>query len=466
MPLFKHQGAAKKPHPFTDEQIQAKVYELRRSRGNWGRSSEDDWKHAIDLLKQEYTWQQIQQRFNRFIRVRYVATFQGYWFFSQAIKVGIPIFGALTIIAAAIGFYVTNQNSQAERLPDTERLMTDRLGNVVKQLESEEIAVRVEAIYALERIAKNSPEDHWLAIEALTAYVRKQSPLLKGRKPKNSKNQPHSLNVSKLPADIQLALTVIGRRDSFKDSEIKSLNLSAINISRANLAEANFLDAILIETDLREANLFKADLFKADLGEANLSEANLREANLSEANLFKANLFKAGLRKADLSQAHLDRAFLSGSDLSEVLLSEAYLNRANFSEANLSGANLSEAYLNRANLNRANLRKANLSEAFLRAANIKGANLTRANLSGANLNGADLTFADLTLTDFYQADLSFTNLKGSLLRGANLSFANLRNSQNVTDHQLQLANLCKTKLPESSLLNPDRNCKKLGVNAP
>ncbi len=38
------------------------------------------------------------------------------------------------------------------------------------------LEVRLGGIYALERIARDSPKDHWTIMEVLTAYVRENSP--------------------------------------------------------------------------------------------------------------------------------------------------------------------------------------------------------------------------------------------------------------------------------------------------
>jgi hypothetical protein len=89
--------------------------------------------------------------------------------------------------------------------------------------------------------------------------------------------------------------------------------------------------------------------------------------------------------RADLSEAHfpgarLDRADLSGAQLFRVNLSGAQLFRVN-----LSGAQLGQTHLSRAQLN-----GADLSKAYLGEADLSGADLGGANLSGASLGGADL----------------------------------------------------------------------------
>ena len=54
--------------------------------------------------------------------------------------------------------------------------ITDRFTKAIEQLGSEKMAVRLGAIYALERLSKDSPEDHWTIMEVLTAYVQDNAP--------------------------------------------------------------------------------------------------------------------------------------------------------------------------------------------------------------------------------------------------------------------------------------------------
>jgi hypothetical protein len=84
---------------------------------------------------------------------------------------------------------------------NNERLITERFSKSVEQLGSNDISVRIGGIYALERIAKDSPKDHWTIMEVLTAFVRQRSPL-RGNK---SKKQA----LSKVTTDVQWALTAI-----------------------------------------------------------------------------------------------------------------------------------------------------------------------------------------------------------------------------------------------------------------
>ena len=260
-----------------------------------------------------------------------------------------------------------------------DKQITERFTKAVEQLASPEIAVRLGGIYALERIAKNSQDDHWTIMEVLTAFVREKCPL---------KEEEEREPLPKIPTDIQAALTVIGRRDCKNEEENQRLDLHNTDIRGA---------------DLSGANLKKANLNAAILEEANLVKANLEEAELRAANLKNSNFYKAILDKTILCQANLERANLQAADLKEAKLSEAILKKTN-----LSYADLKEAAL----------READLEGAMLVGAKLENAILTNANLQGADLSGANLQKAFFRQTNLQEADLSGANLRGTSLKKA------------------------------------------------
>jgi uncharacterized protein YjbI with pentapeptide repeats len=334
----------------------------------------------------------------------------------DVVKTIISALGLIATIIAGFGLLLTYLDAQQDRQDAREnrkltedRLVTDRFSKAVEQLgkigEKQE-PVRIGGIYSLERIAKDSPTDHWTVMEVLTAYIRNNSPLPKKSEKLNSQ--------SRIGIDIQSALTVIKRREFKNDPDGQVLNLNNSYLKQANLEGAN----------LREANLFRANLFRANLREANLREANLREANLFRVNLEGAYLFRANLEGANLEGANLFIANLEG----------AYLEGANLGGAYLGVADLEGAYLFRANLE-----GANLFRAYLFRANLEGANLSGANLSGANLSGADLSGADLSGADLSGADLSGADLSGADLSGADLSGAYLYRIKNLTNEEIKSA---------------------------
>ncbi|MEH1944694.1 MAG: pentapeptide repeat-containing protein [Nostoc sp.] len=270
-----------------------------------------------------------------------------------------------------------------------EEIVPERFSKAIEQLGNEKIETRFAAIYALERIAKDSPKDHWTIMEILAAFIRENA----------SVNQDESQESSKLPTDIQTALTVIGRRDSHKDPVNQKLDLRNTDLSNADLTEANLSKAILAGANLQWVNFTRANLSEADLSvtylcgsifyQANLSKAILPEANLQGVVLRKANLSKAILYDANLEGAVLCDANLTGAVLCDANLEGAILCDANLEEVNFEGSNLLDANLIGSNLHRAKLAGANLEGVLLSTANLQEANFQEANLYRANFSGSE-----------------------------------------------------------------------------
>lgn len=229
--------------------------------------------------------------------------------------------------------------------------ITNRFLAAIEKLGSAHIPVRLGAIYALERIAKNSQTDHSTIVEVLTAFVRENAPV--NPLGENKKIQDVKLSATfdieqqktenselaqKLSADIQAALTVLGRRDATQDTINYRLDLSNADIPGASLNLAN-----LSGTLLKGANLQSADFLQANLQGAFLSLANLHGAFLMGANLQGTVFRGANLQGAFLVGANLLGADLSGANLQGAFLMGANLLGANLKGANLLGADLSEA---------------------------------------------------------------------------------------------------------------------------
>jgi hypothetical protein len=191
--------------------------------------------------------------------------------------------------------------------------ITERFTNAIDQLGSEKLEIKLGGIYALERIAKDSPGDRAAIADVLTAFVREHSPW-----PARSTKQ-----TGEVSADIQAVMTVLGRRDEPSESK-GSLDLSKVdlrnaflaygNLERAYLVNVNLSDASLFCANLREANLTGAQLKTADLGYVNLEQARLDNTDLQDIRIYRANLKGASLRSANLKGARLiDEANLEGA---------------------------------------------------------------------------------------------------------------------------------------------------------
>jgi uncharacterized protein YjbI with pentapeptide repeats len=261
----------------------------------------------------------------------------------------------------ALGFFFTAYVSWKSLQQAEDEQVTERFSKAVELLsEGDKFEARIGGIYLLERVARDSPEDHPTVMEVLTAFIREQCPI---SKPCNGANEDDK-ECPKVRADIQAALTVIGRRESANDKNTR-LNLNGADLSNAYLYKANLKRANLVETNLKRANLIEAHLNDANLPLANLSGARLERANLSNTDLVRADFSKANLCNAKLVNAILVNAILNGTLLESASLNNADLSYADLSNANLSNANLSGTILNKANLSNANFSGAIFSNADL-----------------------------------------------------------------------------------------------------
>lgn len=262
-----------------------------------------------------------------------------------------------------------------------EAQFADRYSKAVEQLGSDNPDVRIGGIYALERVAEDSPRDHPTVMEVLASFIRERSQV------------PASGETSLEPErtvrpDVQVALTVIRRRDASYDRQ--PIDLPGVNLAGAELSEAD-----LPAADLTGADLAGVDLSGAELTEAHLPGADLTGADLTGVDLTGADLTSTFLRGTQLRQADLTDCDLSDADLTQADLVRAKLSAAFLTDANLTGARLSEADLNGADLNGANLTGANLGGAKLTNSDLTGARLIRANLTGTDLHRTNFTDADL-----------------------------------------------------------------------
>ncbi|MFQ6264813.1 pentapeptide repeat-containing protein [Kutzneria viridogrisea] len=147
------------------------------------------------------------------------------------------------------------------------------------------------AVYALERLARDSPRDQPTIDEVLATFVRTSAPhrhlstLLSGYTSEPCPDQRPS-------PDVQAALTVLARRDVNHDNGA-TLDLSDTCLRKVHLPKAQF-DRV----DLRNSDLTRADLSGAHIVEAILINTRLDETDLRGAKLIHSRIMRAGLDNA------------------------------------------------------------------------------------------------------------------------------------------------------------------------
>jgi hypothetical protein len=203
--------------------------------------------------------------------------------------------------------------------------ITERFTRAVDQLGSDNVDVRIGGIYALERIATNSPADRTAIQYLLGAFVRNHASWPVGAS--GGPQHPTATVDEQLPylgiraPDIQAAVGVLGRRPPSPDAgmlylsrtDLRGLQLVGCDLTGVQIRHTNLARAFLRETRLERSDLKDTDLRGADLESAHLTEADLSHAYLQGANLRRANLSHTDLRGTNLTGSILDGAVLTGA---------------------------------------------------------------------------------------------------------------------------------------------------------
>jgi hypothetical protein len=159
--------------------------------------------------------------------------------------------GTLVAVAGIIAtLRVNNERGQT----------TERFVSAVDQLGNDRLEVRIGGIYALERIARDSREDHPTIMEILTGFIRGHSPWPPAGEDRGAADAEARPASRPTPPDVQAAMTVVGRRDTSQDPAGMRLDLSAVDLRGLVLLYANLRGVRLRRANLQDAGLSAANL--------------------------------------------------------------------------------------------------------------------------------------------------------------------------------------------------------------
>ena len=255
--------------------------------------------------------------------------------YAIAVLLGVLV-AASTVPFALIRVWINDRTIKAaERTTNAaeQGLITDRINTAVTGLGVEKtvkqtapngkitentdanIEVRLGAVYALERISQDSDRDHMQIMEILCAYIRTNAPWDMDT---DAPLDPETPTPFKKPrADIQAALTVIGRRAPDK-----------IALERHKGFVLDLRDADLRGTDLRDGDFAQAWFWRSNFQFAVLTRTNLKGADLRGANLSYARLIKTRFdAKTDLLKTTFDKAFVFDTDFSKTGVTQEQLSQ-------------------------------------------------------------------------------------------------------------------------------------------
>jgi uncharacterized protein YjbI with pentapeptide repeats len=263
--------------------------------------------------------------------------------------------------------------------------------------------VRLGAIYALEKLARDDFEMHWPIMETLCAYIRenagKPQPLADEvvsvlrrrwgsdlRKEDAGALEGRPEKIGSIPVDVHAALTVVGRR------------------SKAQLS---------FEQERRTKSAAMRGAWRLNLTGCHLPGADLDGLNFYGARLDGSTLHYANCRRTNFDEAILKNVHLEGAQLSE----------ARFRYAWLDGTHFEGAWLTIAHFDFARLNGTKLEGAFLGEATFRFAALGQIDFAGSILRRADFEFARAALGRFDQAELENAITRDAFFNGVDLSTA-------------------------------------------
>ena len=253
-------------------------------------------------------------------------------------NVGFIVAGLLALVFAYWRSIVADRQEKAAQLQaqttlsqaETAQrgLLNERYQKGAEMLGSNVLAVQLGGIYALDRLAREHPEEYPLQIMQLFCTFARHP----------TRNNLVETTGQRLRDDVQAIMEAIGSRGQARialerrnyyvlDLEGADLSYLALNdpdLSKARLQSASLFGARIVSqdkmADLSDVNFREADLAGALIWGADLSGANLCAANLSSTSFLRSNLTRAhfalgwsseggALRPAiDLTQRQLDEA--------------------------------------------------------------------------------------------------------------------------------------------------------------
>ncbi|MEU9605031.1 pentapeptide repeat-containing protein [Streptomyces sp. NPDC048057] len=195
--------------------------------------------------------------------------------------------------------------------------VTERFSRAVELLTSEHVEERLGAIYSLEHVLAESPQDHVTVVNLLAQTVRNRTrpaDFPEGLDQSRSHGKPLPAFGVQPSADVDAALRILAVRPDRPEPfrlDLRHVTLPGLYIRDFEFdAPPSFRSAFFTWADLRHS-AFRG----LDLTNAIFTEADMRGCLLVSAQMDGAVLSRADLRGARFKDASLLGAFLDGADL-------------------------------------------------------------------------------------------------------------------------------------------------------
>jgi uncharacterized protein YjbI with pentapeptide repeats len=314
------------------------------------------------------------------------------------------------------------------------------------------LEVRLGAIYALERIARDSDRDHWPIMEVLCAYLRNSqnsgvaSTAPVGELDKDARDMKQErpsligwkMSLPKPRLDIQAAVDVIGRRSKSSILRERALGLqldfSGANLQLVKFDRGDFSESIFHTSQIGGASFVEADLTHVSFLDVNASCANFDRARMQYAKFMYAHIEDASFQATHLANSEINHVNAWFTDFERAVLTESYLTDGAFVAASFTHANLANCRIEFSNFESAKFRFSQLDRAWLISVDIPYGEFRKASLVAAR---------------FDDVGLSKANFSGANLQGLVAFEADLSDAEGLTVEQLANAlGDASTKLPD------------------
>jgi uncharacterized protein YjbI with pentapeptide repeats len=294
--------------------------------------------------------------------------------------------------------------------------------------------VRLGAIYALEKLARDDLDMHWPIMETLCAYVRENAgvanhpsdeaiAVFSGDYLSLDANQQEirdrfKRDCGRPSVDVQASISVIGRRTSSQkyyetrrredpNTNIKNawrLDLRSCNLSNINFSGLDFSEALFNDSSLNFCSFEKSRLNNSSFISASAIETRYN------------NTIITGTR---FHGAHLEQAYFGGAKINEASFTSSKMAHANFSETEISEskfvwADLMEVQFDRSTFKNVEFRRARLSGASFDETRIEGGTASRSDFGGASFVGATIRGTNLDKATFTDSLLDKANLSDAI----------------------------------------------------
>ncbi|UJQ95520.1 pentapeptide repeat-containing protein [Mariluticola halotolerans] len=182
------------------------------------------------------------------------------------------------------------------------------------------LEVRIGSIYALERIAQDSPRDHIQIMEILCAYVRENAPALSLEPTEELSKRPRPRS------DIQTVITVIARRsvDQIKIEtqrkfrlDFRNADFSGVDFRKGNFAAAQFHRCRIEAADFSNCDLMGTQFFGALLNHSGFSQSNLFGTRFDSA-IINRPIIPVGAMSESITMGEIYGISLAAADISEI----------------------------------------------------------------------------------------------------------------------------------------------------